>query len=98
MQMDPDLTLENAKKMVRQKEAVKEQQQELKCDAGGTQENNIDRVKLPSKERGKFTQEERSGSKCHRCGKKAHIRKTYSEDSFWLSLLSSRWSGILRDS
>ncbi|KAL5476341.1 hypothetical protein EMCRGX_G026270 [Ephydatia muelleri] len=72
MQMDPDLTLENAKKMVRQKEAVKEQQQELKCDAGGTQENNIDRVKLQSKEQGKFTQDERSGSKCHRCGKRAH--------------------------
>ena len=72
MQMDPDLTLENAKKMVRQKEAVKEQQQDLKCDVGGTQENNIDRVKLRSKEREKFTQEERSGSKCHRCGKRAH--------------------------
>ena len=57
MQMDPDLTLENAKKMVRQKEAVKEQQLELKCDAGGTHESNIDRVKLQSKERGKYTQD-----------------------------------------
>eukprot|EP00731_Ephydatia_muelleri_P004100 Em0002g276a len=72
MQMDPDLTLENAKKMVRQKEAVKEQQLELKCDAGGTHESNMDTVKLQSKERGKYIQEERSASKCHRCGKRAH--------------------------
>ena len=58
--------------MVRQKEAFEEQQQELKCDTGGTHENNIDRVKLQSRERGKFAQEERSASKCHRCGKRAH--------------------------
>ena len=41
MDPDPDLTLENAKKMVRQKEAVKVQQLELKCDAGGTQEKTL---------------------------------------------------------
>ena len=44
LQMDPDLTLENAKKTVRQKEAVKEQQQLLKGDTTLPDTPNVDHV------------------------------------------------------
>ena len=68
LQLDPELTLEKAMKMVRQREAVKEQQQILKGDVNPS-ETNVDRVWQ------KTGGQNPSGAKCYRCGRGPHRKE-----------------------
>ena len=65
LQLDPELTLEKAMKMVRQREAVKEQQQILKGVVNPS-ETNVDRVWK------KTGGQNSSRAKCYRCGRGPH--------------------------
>ena len=83
LQMDAELTLEKAKKAVRQREAVQEQQRELK--GKGTVSSKLDALRSGSpgtrrtpRQRGSW-QQSRGGraektKQCMRCGKDAHPR------------------------
>ena len=53
MQMEPDLTLESAKKMVRQREAVHEQQEILKGASDVKSLEEVQTTQGPQKGRGK---------------------------------------------
>ena len=81
LQLDPELILEVAKKKIRQREAIQEQQQVL----GGTIANSLEKVKQPhlgskkARENGKpqhkhgrknATQIQSDSKSCTRCGKK----------------------------
>ena len=90
LQLDPELTLEKAKTLVRQREAVHEQQSILRGGAP-KQESTIDFVKRKPSWRGRVPQKTPSrgnqqsprgsqpastnGNKCMRCGKGPHPRK-----------------------
>ena len=79
LQMDPDLTLENAKKTVRQKEAVKEQQQLLKGDTTLPDTPNVDHVTHSKGTRtttgAKWHSKGGSKGKCTNCGNNSHPRE-----------------------
>ena len=81
LQMDPDLTLEKAKKTVRQKEAVKEQQQQqlLKGDTTLPVTPNFDQVTHSKGTRtttgAKWHSKGGSKSKCTNCGDDFHPRE-----------------------
>lgn len=78
LQLDPDLTLEKAKTLVREREAVHEQQALLR--SGPKQELAVDSVRRrpPFKNRGpnkaarKGSWSSDSSKQCSRCGKGAH--------------------------
>lgn len=88
LQLDPELTLEKAKKVVRQREAVQEQQQILK--SGPKEEKFVDFLKQRNPHKGKCApQRQPKGGKpqkpaaanppgtnrrCSRCGKSSHAR------------------------
>ena len=81
LQMDADLTLEKAKKSVRQKEAVKEQRSELRGEGSNKDPIVLDEVKgrkLFPRKGGAKPQPPRRGShsteklQCKRCGKERH--------------------------
>lgn len=90
LQLDSELTLEKAKKSVHQREAVKEQQQELKTPKDA---NNMDelrarrrsgiqlqhrdtRTKPPKLDTPKYgSRTPKPTSKCSRCGKEQHPRE-----------------------
>ena len=85
MQIDADLTLEKAKKMVRQREAVHEQQEILKCGQGDMktvdtlkEKKTSGQQKRPFRVPPKGGPRQRSGTnhKCTRCGKGPHSRQT----------------------
>ena len=83
LQMDADLTLEKAKTLVRQREAVHEQQVLLKT--GQKEDKSIDFLRQKTAFRGKAPQRNRSQapvrkpeqkqSKCSRCGRGPHSRQ-----------------------
>ena len=78
LQMDADLTLDKAKKLVRQREAVQEHQVILKSGEHQTAEMPIDYVgsrkghKQPS--RHKSAKSTKHNDKCPRCGREPHSR------------------------
>ena len=76
LQLDPDLTLEKAKKMIRQREAVHEQQEVLRGtgEATSTLEEIRSGQRYPSKRRWKKGQIPKQQNKCSRCGKGQHSR------------------------
>ena len=85
MQIDADLTLEKAKKMVRLREAVHEQQEILKCGQGDMKTvDTLKEKKTSGQQRRPFRvppkggPRQRSGTnhKCTRCGKGPHSRQT----------------------
>ena len=80
LQMDSDLTLEKAKKQIRQREAVHEQQQELK----GDEPSSADAVQRGGRRYYKRQRQSRvrnaprkipSVKKCMQCGKESHPRE-----------------------
>lgn len=78
LQLDPNLTLETAKKMVRQREAVGEQQNLLKREGTAT---NLDAIQHKFRKgnlkKKPFTKSEnhyQSQKSCSRCGKEQHAR------------------------
>ena len=90
LQMDAELTLEKAKKSIRQREAVQEQQQVLKSvGVPGNLEAVRSRTEPGRRQRstqqyqhgsghngaaGKWKQRQNSSKKCTRCGKEQHAR------------------------
>ena len=86
LQMDAALTLEKAKRLIRQHEAVHEQQETLKDptkDTSAVSEHNLDYVKNRTagfqkgkghKDRTQMNQNTGCQSKCTRCGKPKHAR------------------------
>ena len=74
LQLEPDLTLEGAKKSIRQKEAVKEQHQLLQASAGA--DPTLDEVsKTGWKGKSKNgTSGKTHSQQCTRCGRSAHSR------------------------
>ena len=74
LQTDEALTLEKAKKLARQREAVKEQQSILKHD-----ETNLDYIRgkgsTPKVSDKQLKASQSSGSKCMRCGKARHSKQ-----------------------
>jgi len=73
LQMDPDLTLDKAKKRIRQKEAVRQQSDILK---GKTDKpvSDLEGVRYKHKSRKKRDQPPVTHKKCTRCGKAQHPR------------------------
>ena len=75
LQLDAELTLEKAKKMIRQREAVHAQQQDLRRgdEAGG----NMDETRFNSRSRYRGGAGGKPGRarQCTRCGKEAHARE-----------------------
>ena len=73
LQTDSELTLEKAKKQIRQREAVHEQQQELK----GNEPNSADAIRRSGRQnfrpQRKFVPP--TAKKCMRCGKESHPRE-----------------------
>ena len=71
LQMEADLTLEKAKKLVRQREAVKQQAAHLKGTA--SDQSGLEEVKtryIPKNKR--FTKPQSKAQTCQRCGKSPH--------------------------
>ena len=82
LQMDSALTLESAKKAIRQREAVHEQQLTLKGNGrGNTDVDGIHTQHKPGKQRNgqrqnrTNTRNPHSGEKCTRCGRERHPRE-----------------------
>ena len=83
LQMDADLTLEKAKKLVRQREAVHEQQILLKTgqqedkSVDFVQQNTVFGSKAPQRKRSQapVRKPEQKASKCSRCGRGPHSRQ-----------------------
>ena len=73
LQMDPELTVEKAMKMIRQKEAVHEQQIALDSGEQITQPGNLDSVRAKKQQSNKFTKPSFNNT-CGRCGKGPHAR------------------------
>ena len=70
-QMDEALTLDKAKKLVQQREAVKEQQHVLKRG----EETSLDYVKSINKNiRKSLSQQATKETKCTRCGRGSHSK------------------------
>ena len=79
LQMEPDLTLEKAKKLIRQREAVKEQAAHLK--SATSEQPRLEELKSQPKNK-RFNKQHRhkkqapgrqpSPGKCRRCGKDSH--------------------------
>ena len=75
LQLDPDLSLEKAKKMVRQREAVQEQQTQLKGAEGGS----IDEVQhsfkhTVARKKPQMARSNNTQGRCSRCGNDYHPR------------------------
>ena len=74
LQTDEALTLEKAKKLARQREAIKEQQSILKRD-----ETNLDYIRgkgsTPKVSDRQLKASQTPGSKCMRCGKSQHSKQ-----------------------
>jgi len=84
LQLDPDLTLEKAKTLVRQREDVHEQQAILRGSGPTKQEMAVDFVKRKHPFKGrvahktppKSNQPQSANGKCSRCGKGPHPRQS----------------------
>ena len=78
LQMDPDLTLEKAKKTIRQREAVHEQQKLLHKECNDSEQSSVDSMRTRPKQRTKPAVKPKKSSngnaKCSRCGKGQHSR------------------------
>ena len=88
LQLDPELTLEKAKQIVRQREAVQEQQQILKNGTSLKEEKLVDSLRQSKSNRSKGAPGKRqpvgakqqkpptagNANKCSRCGKAPHAR------------------------
>ena len=84
LQLDPNLTLDKAKKLVRQREAVQEQQQVLKgapssdleeLQRGYHRAANDTRRPQQQQSPKQFKQRQSEGKSCFRCGKGQHSRE-----------------------
>ena len=98
LQMDPSLTLEKAKKQVRQREAVQEQQQTLRGAANNTSleveavRSNLRRHVQGQPYGGKNRARANATTKsCTRCGKGQHPREGVPCTRSRLSSVSTRW-------
>jgi hypothetical protein len=76
LQLDPDLTLESAKRRVRQREAVHEQQTVLQKPVAIKEEKSLDAVKHFSKrpQRKSHVPATHRSERCTRCGRMQHKR------------------------
>ena len=82
LQMDPELTLEKAKTLVRQREAVREQQQTLKSEKPEAT-SLVDAVSYKQHQKNRKSSQQKNSQrpstaeqpkKCIRCGKNPHLR------------------------
>ena len=76
LQMEPDLTLDKAKRLIRQRDAVKEQQQALKLPI--KEESTLDAVSKKNPKRilpAIPSQQKLSQANCRRCGRGSHSRQ-----------------------
>ena len=71
LQMDPELTLEKAKRLVRQREAVHDQQHTLKREQIETS-NVVDAISLKSCQNSYKQVRAQAPKRCSRCGKNPH--------------------------
>ena len=77
LQMEPDLTLDKAKRLIRQRDAVKEQQQALKLPI--KEESTLDAVSKRTSKRmlpAIPPQQISSRANCKRCGRGSHSRQS----------------------
>ena len=73
LQLDPELTLEKTKRLVRQKEAVKEQHRELQSGATGSSKNDPIVIAEVKKRRGdRECAIQNRKMQCTRCGQERH--------------------------
>ena len=86
LQMDPELTLEKAKKLIRQSEAVHEHQVILQQTGNAEKSATVEQIRHKASRRPNYPQarnvQNQQHSKCKRCGNKPHaLNKCPARDS-----------------
>ena len=86
LQMDPELTLEKAKKLIRQGEAVHEHQVILQQTGNAEKSTTVEQIRHKASRRPNYPQarstQNQQHSKCKRCGNKSHaLNKCPARDS-----------------